>query len=381
MGDWLIELIQGIGRLFIHPFLYVFIIGSILVGYVRVKRERRNFSIRGHRELFELTRYLGMSILLGLGISVITIGIGLVVPMNIIIVSGILSCLFVVTTLFRFVSPVYVFLLSIIVIPICSSMAFVNSRLDGSISILSLVLIVGLFLLLEGILISRGKETLSTPIMENGSRGKHIGYHVARKIWLIPVFMLIPVGDITSSVNWWPVIQIGDGNYSLFLVPFGIGLVQKIMGSVPRRYLSLLSRYIILLSVVIIIMAIVSFWIPVVGYIGLMCAAVGRFYIDVRVRDMDRIRELYFVAKNEGIVVLGVVPDSPAEKMGIRVGEVITKVNGELVHTQDDLYRAINMNRAFSKLEVNDLNGEPRIVSGVMYADSHYELGILYVHE
>jgi len=50
----------------------------------------------------------------------------------------------------------------------------------------------------------------------------------------------------------------------------------------------------------------------------------------------------YFGAKNGGALVSSVLEDSPAEKAGIKAGDVITSVNGSPVNDARDVARAIN---------------------------------------
>ncbi len=44
--DFALELLKGIGRLFLHPLTYLFLLVSFFVGLSRVKRERQNFHVR-----------------------------------------------------------------------------------------------------------------------------------------------------------------------------------------------------------------------------------------------------------------------------------------------------------------------------------------------
>ena len=72
---------------------------------------------------------------------------------------------------------------------------------------------------------------------------------------------------------------------------------------------------------------------------------------------------------------------SPAEKMGLLKGEIITKINGAVVHKEVEFYQALQKNRAFCKLEVIGNNGEMRFVQRALFEGEHYELGLLFVHD
>lgn len=80
-------------------------------------------------------------------------------------------------------------------------------------------------------------------------------------------------------------------------------------------------------------------------------------------------------------MILGVVPESPADKMDLKVGEVITKVNSISVHDEIQLYRALQKNSAHCKIEVLDINGEVRFAQRALYEGDYHKLGILMIQD
>ena len=75
---------------------------------------------------------------------------------------------------------------------------------------------------------------------------------------------------------------------------------------------------------------------------------------------------------------MGVIPESAAEKMGLKVGEFITKVNGEMATNEESFYEALQKNAAHCKLEVLDHNDQIRLLQRALYEEDHHELGILF---
>lgn len=80
-------------------------------------------------------------------------------------------------------------------------------------------------------------------------------------------------------------------------------------------------------------------------------------------------------------MVLGIIPNTPAADLGLKIGEIITKVNGIEVKNAADFYEALQKNRAFFKLEVVGLNNEIRFEQRASYEGEHHELGIIFVKE
>ncbi len=80
-------------------------------------------------------------------------------------------------------------------------------------------------------------------------------------------------------------------------------------------------------------------------------------------------------------MVLGIIPNTPAEDLELKIGEIITKVNGIPVKNVSDFYEALQHNRAYVKLEIIGLNGEIRFDQRASYEGEHHELGILFVKD
>ena len=69
----------------------------------------------------------------------------------------------------------------------------------------------------------------------------------------------------------------------------------------------------------------------------------GGNYIGVDLQEMDADLARYFQASpDSGILVARVEPDSPAEKGGLKSGDVITELNGQKIKTQKDLRKGLD---------------------------------------
>ena len=69
---------------------------------------------------------------------------------------------------------------------------------------------------------------------------------------------------------------------------------------------------------------------------------IERGYIGVNISPLDdTTRKLLGLAENEGVMISKVEKDSPADKAGIRKGDIVTKVNGESVNSPEDLQMTV----------------------------------------
>jgi hypothetical protein len=384
---WLFELIKGTGKLLLHPLFYYLVFLSGILGVSRVKRERKNFHTRTFDAYFELRQLLPIGLILGLVLSIITITAGLTIPFAAILLIAVFTFLWSLTKNIRFMSPAYTmgaaFFGIIIIAEYNWNIPFFKEAFQATNDKVypSVVILLALLMISEGILISKNASKGSSPKLIKSRRGQSVGVHEVKRFWMVPLFLLIPGDFLTLPFDWWPVFQIGSESYSLILVPFAIGFNQQIQGMLPKQSIQLHGRRVFTLGIVTLILSVIGYWYPLISIGVAALAIIGREIIALLQRLKDDNSPFYFSKKNNGIMIIGIIPESPADKMGLSVGELISKVNGVIVRDEQVFYEALQKNRAHCKLDVLDINGEIRFVQRALYEGDHYELGILFVQD
>jgi S1-C subfamily serine protease len=112
-----------------------------------------------------------------------------------------------------------------------------------------------------------------------------------------------------------------------------------------------------------------------------LLAILGREIINYRSRMKDHTKRPYFNHTNDGLKVLGIIPGSPADRLNILIGETVSKVNGNRIYKEDDIYEALQQTGSFFKIELLDTNGEIRFVQSALYEGDHHELGLVFAGE
>ena len=77
-------------------------------------------------------------------------------------------------------------------------------------------------------------------------------------------------------------------------------------------------------------------------------------------KKIEEKREPKFVSDEDGVVILDVVPYSTAYDLGLREGDKISLVNGQLINTEADIYTIAKENFNSLEFEVLDRNKNNR---------------------
>lgn len=79
---WMGAGLKAVGLFLIHPLFYFMILISLLHGYIRVKRERKAFQTRIEDVYDELKFTYSKGWILGICLSVISVGLGIALPLD-----------------------------------------------------------------------------------------------------------------------------------------------------------------------------------------------------------------------------------------------------------------------------------------------------------
>ncbi len=384
---WLVEFLKGTGKLFLHPVLYYLVFLSGILGVMRVKRERRNFHVRAQDAYFELRQLFPLGLIIGLVLSVIVAVAGVAVPFAAIVLVAGFTVLWSLTTNIRWMSPAYTvgaaFFAVILFTQYNWPIPLFSTAFDSISEMIypSIVVILGLLLVAEGMLILKNGTKATSPKLAKSKRGQVIGVHEVKRLWMVPLFLLIPGEALHLPFDWWPVFHLGANEYSLILVPFAIGFHQQIKGALPEEAIAHHGRQVVILGILVTLSATAGYWYPLASIVVATLAVIGRETIVFIANLRDDNRPFFFSKKNNGLMIIGIIPDSPASKMELKVGEIITKVNGISIRDEQTFYEALQKNRAHCKLDVLDTNGEIRFVQRALFEGDHHELGLLFVQD
>ncbi len=382
-----LELLKGLGKLFINPLFYISILFAVVLGYVRVKRERRSFRTRILWGWTEAKRMFADIWIYALILSILSVGIGLTFTVDWIVTYSTISILLVLLFMYQLGSPVIAGAIAIGVLWIGFETNFTFSIFTfewvGEMNWISLslpiALIIGATVIIEGLLIRKTGAESASPVLEKTSRGLTVVSYLTKRLWMIPIFVIVPSDVIPVFYPYWPQFTFGSESFGLVLFPIIIGFQQKARRSLPINLFPKVGNYVMTIGIAIVVISIVAFWLPFMAVVSLILGAFARIGVWVYFVIKERQGNYAVTPHKSGVMIAGVLPESPAEKMGLVIGECIRKVNGQIVSNEQELYEAIQINAAHCRLEILDHRGELRLRQHVIYHHDHHRLGLLVV--
>ncbi|MFF2752210.1 PDZ domain-containing protein [Psychrobacillus sp. NPDC058041] len=386
MEDIFIELAKGIGLFFLNPVVYITLLFSILIGYFRVKRERKHFRTRilwGWTEIKHLLDGYVWAIVL----SVISVLVGLVVPSSWLFIYSAWMIVFILFFVYQLGSAIYAMALGALTLYFMNmydwSFHIFSRNIAGfnimQEAIVPIVILAGLLLFVEGILIQKHGAANASPRLVKTARGSEAIEYVTKRLWLLPVLMVIPGDVISTYLPYWPQFTLGDSTFSLILFPFVIGFQQKSRKQLALEFFPNLGKQVWQLGIVIVIIASIGFVMPIISVIALIIGIIARLAISYIAYKKEMAGTFAVSPQSNGVMIAAVLEDSPAEKMGLLIGESIVKVNGRKVTNESELYEAVQINAAHCRLEVLDAGGELRLRQHILFKHDHYRLGLILV--
>lgn len=378
----LLELAKGIGRLFMNPLLYWIILLFIAVSYKRIKKERLQFGTKIFPILTEAKYTIGLSLLGSFIISVFSITLGIVFTIDIAVILMVVIVVFTLTASTSFLSSSYTIGITFIVALLLpfTDLIQTQSEMMQPAYYFGLSLVLAILLLIEALLLL-SKRAPSYPELIKSERGVWIGQHHLKRMAFIPFFCLFPSSMFTMELPLLPYVDIGNESYMIVLFPFVIGYHYKVLAELPQQAAKKIGKSVLFLSIIVLCLAFISIYYPAVSMVAVACAILGKEWIMFAhsSKNMNKMSVLH--PMNNGLKVLTTIPDSPAERLGILIGETIVKVNGRAINETNQFYEALQNSGAFFKLEVLDTNGEVRFINSALYDTDHHELGIVFVGE
>lgn len=206
----------------------------------------------------------------------------------------------------------------------------------------TLMALVAILHLVEALLIFVNGYHNATPMFFKHCSGKVVGGFALRKFWPMPAVALVGVVMVTSGADfqsvpmpeWWPIFQSGlDVPEShmlihvLFPLVVALGYGDFVQTELPKTKARRSAGLLFLYSLVLLGLAVVANQHPVLSVFPVIFAPLGHELVIYLGQRREKVKTPVFHGE-DGVMVLAVYPNSPAEQMGLEAGDVIRSING-----------------------------------------------------
>lgn len=361
----------------------------------RVTYVRETYRMNFNRKAFELWDYFFKGILLAIGLSVLSIAVG--VPLTIewyLLYQGV-SLLLLAMGGSRFIHPVFSFSISTLVLYLMdyfnqplplnwlsqqfSSPHFIIDFKAADIASLSLnaLFFTALMIMFTGLFMKNKDFNKFYPIFRASQRGKKIAKYQNKFLWLLPLAILVPGNLIEPFAPWWPFLTIGGEQFAILLLPVLIGLKFTVSTQLIEEALENIKKDYQILGILALLLFAGSYFYKDLAIVSLFILMLGALFIYYRHRQREKLWTFKYGPAEEGLRVIAIRPGSPAERMNLTIGSVITHINEEEMMTKEDFHEVITYNRSYIRMRLKRTDGEVIMVETPLYDDDVNNLGLL----
>ncbi|MBD3920851.1 PDZ domain-containing protein [Paenibacillus sp. PR3] len=388
--QWLRLIGDGVLHALAQPYYYLAI---IVIGFLYMRGtwvERRLFSVRLHVWPILLVRTIVAGLAVGVALSGISVLIGASLTAEAAIwlwaTAGVLALLRLRYLCFAYAAGVLGLLQwanSFVHLEDGSGWISDRAASLAAIDMPAVLLLVALLHGAEALLVRRQGTKFATPMFMEGKRGKLIGAYQLQGYWAVPLLLLVPAGADGASLDWTPLLPLLSGEHaspsgwSFTALPMVIGFTEWTRSQLPETKARLAAKSLLWYSLAVAVAALAAAWLPSLLPVAAIAALLLHELLIWTSAKQESEGTPLLVHDQRGLMVLGVVPGTPAAQMGLQSGEILHKVNGVRVRTKEELYDALHRNSAFCKLEVLNREGEQRFVQRSRYAGEHHQLGVI----
>lgn len=389
--QWFLAMLHGVPALFKNPFPYLLLLLMLLYWKRQVDTERKLYNAKLHTVAEGMLQSVFYGLFGGLGASVAMLGLGLTLQQETLFFLWVVA-LFLMLFQLRYLCFAYsgavIGVLSLIAerspdavqTPVLQTMWIALAQID----LISLFAFIAILHLVEALLVFLTAARRATPVFIHSKRGKLVGAFQIQHVWFVPVFAITPGTGSTETLpplyEGWPLLSAAEWTLplGLLLLPAVLSFSDQTYAMTPTRKARQASASLLLYSLILLLLICGAFflfeWLLIVAILFSFLGHEGMVWYS---KWKEAQESPLFVHPKEGLRILAVIPGTPAERTGLKAGEVIAKVNGMRVTERKHLYEALHQNLAFCKLDVLDERGMLRYVKTSIYQKDHHQLGIL----
>lgn len=373
-------ILKFIGSYLLTPVLWLGILYVIISYNQRINKERKQFRVAINKDFYEGRNFIKYGLFFFVMGSLISMILGLTLPTNSVYIYQILVVLAFLINGFSTTSMLLVMtaagILELVVPRFITFFGDVFPEISGP----SWLLLIFISILADYYLTRNMKKHPLSPRIKSGKRGRNIATYLGRETVVFPLLALIPSGTLSSTLNFWPVFNIGNQKFSLILFPIFISTSVKVIKRAKERVIQDKLKNIELLLGLTFVLIVLTKFMSKLFLISLIILTVVSIFFEIKLRKKEKDANSWYVETDEGIRIISVQPETPAAKMKLQPGDVILTCNNRVVNSEEEFYQALQLNSAYCHVKVRTYEGDLRIAESAIFMDSPHEIGLILFH-
>ncbi|AYD39385.1 PDZ domain-containing protein [Clostridium fermenticellae] len=263
-----------------------------------------------------------------------------------------------------------------------------------NLDIVSVMSMVAVLHFVEGILVFIDGNTGYIPVFTNKD-GRIIGGFALQRYWIIPIAILFMLHNVdpntlnsashTPMPNWWPILKGSIStdvlkNAIISLIPFyGVLGYNSVTFTRNKKQKAHMSGGITLLySLILFGLARLAAFNIFFKILVIVFAPAAHEAMIILQRYLEVKGKPKYISSEDGIMVLEVAPNSPANEMGIKTGDLLIEVNNMKIEDENKVFEAIRETSSFVWFKVKRVTGK---IEDLTYnkMNPQKRLGIVFV--
>lgn len=218
-----------------------------------------------------------------------------------------------------------------------------------------LMALVALLHMVEAMMILITGHLEAAPVYTRNKYGRVIGAFNLQKFWPIPFVALaaaaLPEGqlinDFVGMPGWWPLIKPGGIEesasvvYQILPVVAALGYGDVAATSRPRDKSRCTAISLFVFSLALLGLAILASHVPQTTIFAVFFSPLGHEVVIWLGQKDELVGTPFYVDPERGVMVLDVMPGSPAANLGLGTGDIIINVNDQPVNSKYNLAAAL----------------------------------------
>jgi len=294
--------------------------------------------------------------------------------------------------------------------PLALLLALVNPHLmcfsyaGGIVSLFSLILgfpkidvaglmgLVAILHFIESLLIHFAGYINATPVFLKDNTFGIIGGFSLQEFWPVPIMLLtviigdFPSMDIVQMPDWWPLIrpsvEFSQNQQAIFLmipVVAALGYGDVALTKTPKKRCKASARNLLFFSSVLLLLSVLASRYTPFAFAAAIFAPVAHEYLIISGKKSEQDNKPLFVSPEKGEMVLDVIKNSPAEKIGLVSGDIIMSINGYEIVDSYVLKEVMSQYPTYLWMTVKTLSGEVKNLEINAFPNGIKDIGVILV--